>query len=152
MRFFLPSGAARLERPAAIRRYTFEDFVHGLQIKKAPGAQTGIVPLEAVSAGDAQVLAAQDLKAGPAVMELDALAGFPSVESVVASSGVTAARELPNVRELLLCSSAAPPGPATVSRLTGLEALYCLRTPGRGRLDLDSLPAPQMRKLAASRW
>jgi hypothetical protein len=85
-------------------------------------------------------------------MDLDPLAGFPSVESVVASAGVRTGRELPQIRELLLDWYTPAPDPATMSRLTGLEVLYGLQTDGRSRLDLENLPAGQMRKLAASHW
>ncbi len=154
MRFFLPAGSARFERPIAIHRYTFEDFLEGIARKKLPLQRQGaIVPLESVAPGDVQVLAAHDPQlTSMSTIELDVLADFPSVDSVVASAGLRTGRELPHIRELLLDSHAPLPDPATLHHLSGLESLYALRTQGGSRLDLASLPAEQMRKLAVSRW
>lgn len=152
----LPLGLARLQRPASILRYTFEHFAHGLQRpldRLRPNSQLSVVPIEAVAAGDVQVLAAcEQGKERTPVIDLDVLADFPSVESVIASTRVEASRELPNIRELLLTPWGPIPAADTLRHLTGLEALYALPTHGDVRLDLDALPAAQMRKLAFTRW
>lgn len=96
----LPLGPARLERPESVFRYTFEHFAHGLQ-RQADGlptsTQLSIVPVDAVAAGDAQVLAAreQDKERTP-VIDLDVLADFPALKSVVASTRLRASRTFGN--------------------------------------------------------
>src|SRR4051812_35890645 len=105
MHFSLPIGPVRLERPAPAFRYTFEHFVHGFS-RQADGSpasnQLTVVPIEAVAVGDVQVLAAcEQGKAGTLVIDLDMLADFPTVESVVVSTRIRASREIPNIRELL---------------------------------------------------
>jgi hypothetical protein len=59
---------------------------------------------------------------------------------------------LPGIQELLITPAALLPDAATLRHLTGLHTLYALSLSGRIRLELDSLPAGQMRKLALSRW
>jgi hypothetical protein len=111
------------------------------------------VPIEAVADGDLQVLAAREEgKERTPLIDLDVLAGFPAVESLVASTRLRASRQLPSIRELLLSSAAPLPEAATLRHLTGLEALYAQPTHGNVHLDLDALPAGQMRKLALTRW
>src|SRR5262249_36655343 len=80
------------------------------------------------------------------------LADIPSVESVIASAPILATRDLPQVRELLFSSAAFLPDPATLAHFTGLQSLYGARTFASGRLDLDVLPAEQMRELAVGHW
>ena len=156
MFFSLPLGPARLERPASIFRYTFKHFADGLW-RRTVGVpawnQVSVVPIEAVAASDAQVLAAcEGGKVGTPVIDLDVLADFPTVESVVASTEVRTGRALPGIRELLLSHGAPFPDAATLRHLTGLDSFYADPLHGNVRLDLEALPAGQMRKLALSRW
>jgi len=113
---------------------------------------SSVIPIEAVAFGDMQVLAAGERTgSGTPVIDLDVLADFPTVESVVVSTQIRASREIPNIRELLFCSGTSYPDATTLRHLTGLEALYS--TFGSNvRLDLDAIPAGQMRKLAINRW
>ena len=145
----LPLGKARLDRPEAPFRFTFEHFLDRAFLVRS---KSPVIPIEAVAAGDMQVLAAcEQGKAGTLVIDLDVLADFPTVESVVVSTRIRASREIPNIRELLFCSGASFPDATTLRHLTGLEALYS--TFGSDvRLDLDAIPAKQMRKLAINRW
>ena len=153
----LPLGPERSQRPQYVFRYTFEHFADGLWLRRKdlpdPGVLS-IVPMEAVAPGDSQVLAAQELagKAATPVIDLDGLADFPSVESVVASTRVQSGKDLPHIRELLMCGYAPLPEATTLRRLTGIEALWAATFHSTVPLDLDSLPAGQMRKLAVSRW
>ena len=155
MFFSLPLGPARLERPASVFRYTFEHFVHGLS-RQADGSpasnRLSVVPIEAVAAGDKQVLAAGEQgKVGTLVVDLDVLADFPGVESVVVSTRLRASRPIPNIRELLFYPGTSFPDATTLRHLTGLVTLYS--TVGSDvPLDLDAIPARQMRKLALTRW
>ena len=153
----LPLGPERSKRPESVFRYTFEHFRDKLWLlrKDLPDPRVlSIVPIEAVAAGDKQVLAAQELagKLATPVIDLDVLADFPSVESVVASTLVQAARDLPNIREVLMCGHSPLPEAATLRHLTGIEALWAAIFNSAVRLDLEGLPAGQMRKLAVNRW
>jgi hypothetical protein len=152
----LPLGPARLNRPASVFRYTFEHFAHWLPRNAAgfPASdRLSVVPVEAVAEGDVQVLAAREQgKERTPIVDLDALAGFPAVESLIASTHVRATRPLPGIREVLLSSGAPFPDAATLRHLTGLDSLYALPTHGNARLALDALPGGQMRKLALTRW
>jgi hypothetical protein len=153
-------GPERRKRPESVFRYTFDHFLDNRSRRSTDlpdNTRPSIVPIEAVAPGDVQVLAAHErgAKAGTPVIALDVLADFPSVESVVASTTVRAGRELPRIKELLIASAGPVPDATTLRRLTGLEALYALHSSpvhGNLHLDLDSLPASQMRKLALSRW
>lgn len=118
---------------------TFLDLFHG----RLPRLDA-ISRLEAVSAADRQVLAAQ------APGDLDALAAFPAVESVVAMVAVRATCSLPSIRELLHCAGYLPDR-ATLRRLTGIESLAAPSVCDT-KLNLEDLPAGQMRELAFSRW
>ena len=155
MSFSLPLGPARLARPGTVFRYTFEHFARGIY-RKADGlpglTQRSVVPIEAVKTGDRQVLAAcEQGRAGTPVIDLDVLTEFPAVESVVVSTRLRASRQLPNIRELLFSSGTSFPDATTLRHFTGLEALYS--TFGSDvKLDLDAIPASQMRKLAVNRW
>jgi len=113
-----------------------------------------IVPIEAVVAGDSQVLAAREegRRDEMPTIDLGVLADFPSVESVVASTRLEASRDVPHVKELLMCGHGPLPSGDALRHLTGLESLYALTFHSPVRLDLESLPAQQMRKLAVSRW
>ncbi len=153
----LPVGPERKQRPESVFRYTWEHFAEGLWLlrKGLPDPRVlSMVPIEAVAPGDKQVLAAQELagQTGTPVIDLDVLADFPSVESVVASTRVQAGQDLPHVRELLMCGHAPLPEAATLRRLTAIEALWASNFHSTVRLDLESLPAGQMRKLAVNRW
>src|SRR5207245_2495797 len=86
------------------------------------------------------------------VADLDELTAFSSVESVVAATQVRASRALPSVRELLVAPFAEFPEPATLRMLTGLQSLSASSLGYLTNLDLDALPATQMRKLAVNRW
>jgi hypothetical protein len=100
-----------------------------------------------------QVLAARESgNVKTLVTDLDVLANFPSVESVVASTAVRANRDLSQIRELLILTGTPLPDAATLRHLKGLHTLYTLLASGTERLDLGSLEAEQMRELALSRW
>jgi hypothetical protein len=79
------------------------------------------------------------------------LADFPEVESVVVSTRVRAGHPIPNIRELLFYPGASFPDATTLRQLTGLEAIFSWLG-SDVQLDLDALPASQMRKLALNRW
>jgi len=146
----LPLGPERLKRPQTPFRYTFDHFLDYVFLVRSTSL---VIPIEAVQAGDVQVLAARETGFVPTpdfVIDLDPLAGFPSVESVVASAQVRASRPLPHIRELLLINSPAVPDAATLRNLTGLESLHAVD--GVGKVDLDALPGPQMRRLAFDHW
>jgi hypothetical protein len=156
MREDLPLGDERLKRPTQLFRYTFEHFArfgHLRQRDPMPDARENhVIPIEAAAAGDAQVIAARPM-IGPnnLVIDLDPLSALPSVESVVASTTVRAQGEVPHVRELLMTYFADVPTSETLRRMTGLRTLFT----NHGiltRLDLDALPADQMRELAFVRW
>lgn len=155
MRDELPLGDERLKRPETIFRYRFEHFARfGAldQRDRLPDHREHcVVPIEAVQHGDVQVLAARSLMPEPLVIDLDPLAAFPSVESVVASTSVRAGRELPSIRELLIPAFSDIPEPATLRQLTGLQTLY-FPFGTRRKLDLNDLPAAQMRELMVNRW
>ncbi len=159
----LPLGAARLVRPADIRRYGFDDFLQRpwgtprFRLESREHSQAGmplpVVPIEAVAPGDTQVWAAREpLKTDSPVLPLDALADFPSVESVIASTPVRASRSLPGIRELLVIGHDMAPDPATLDNLSALESLYFPRRLSAARVDLERLPAHCMRHLAISHW
>jgi hypothetical protein len=112
-----------------------------------------IVPVEAAAPGDAQVIAAHapNTPAEP-VIDLGVLKDILSVESVVVSTRVVSTQALPNIRELLFTFGTLAPEPATLREFTGIVALHAGFAAGGHRLDLESLPAEQMRKLAVNRW
>lgn len=59
----LPPGEARLQRPESVVRYTYEDFEaasHGRRDRFRRANSIPIVPIEAVSIGDVQVIAAHE--------------------------------------------------------------------------------------------
>ena len=152
----LPLGEARLQRPASVVRYTYEDFEaasNGQMHRSWRATSIPIVPIEAVSLGDAQVIAAHEpRKPAEPVIDLGAIKDIPSVESLVISTRVVATHTLPNVRELLFTFGTPAPGPATLRQFTGLVALHASFGAGGYRFDLESLPAEQMRKLALNHW
>jgi len=152
----LPLGAARRQRPATVIRYTFEDFEaasRGHVRRLMQTAPIPIVPIEAVAAGDVQVIAARDpAKFGEPVMDAGVLADFPSVESVVASTRLVSTRDLPNVRELLFTFGTPAPDAASLRRFPALSALHLRWGAAGHRLDLEGLAAGQMLKIALNRW
>ena len=121
--------------------YTFDDFTRSIPNRSPQRIPT----LDALQPGDTQVLFPQSAT-------LDALDTFPAIQSVVTRAQVHATRDLPQIRELLLSSSGRIPSPATLRHLTGLDTLFAARSGTPPRLDLASLPGPQMRKLAVNRW
>ena len=153
---FLPPGEARLRRPASVVRYTYEDFEaasNGRMDRSWRLNSPPIVPIEAVSLGDAQVIAAREpSKPAEPVIDLGVLKDIPSVESVVVSTRVVATRTVPNIRELLFMPGTPAPEPVTLRQFTGLIALHTGFGAGGSRFDLESLPAGQMRKLGVNRW
>ena len=152
----LPLGAARQQRPAKIVRYTFEDFEAASRGQIARVMRSGpipIVPIEAVASGDQQVIAAREpSRFGEPVIDLGALADFPSVESVVASTRIECSRETPNVCELLLTYGTPAPDVASLRRFPALSALHMRWGAGEYRLDLEGIAAEPIRKLALNRW
>src|SRR5207302_698593 len=83
------------QRPETSRRYTFDDLLEGRirpRLNKADAhPEQNIVPIESVAAGDKQVLAAcEPKKHDQPLINLDVLADFPSVESVIASTKIRA--------------------------------------------------------------
>jgi hypothetical protein len=152
----LPAGEARLQRPVSLVRYTYEDFEaasHGRRNHSWRASSIPIVPVEAVSMGDVQVIAAHEpRKPAEPIIDLGVLKDIPSVKSVVVSTRVVATLPLPNICELLFTFGTPAPDSATLRQLTGLSALHAGFAAGGHHLDLESLPAEQMRKLAVNHW
>jgi len=155
MRHELPLGDERLKRPERVFRYRFGHFARFAALEQRDRLpehpEHCVVPIEAVQPGDVQVQAARSLMPEPVVIDLDPLAAFPSVESVVATTLVRTDRELPSVRELLVTAFSDLPDSATLRQLTGLQSLY-FPFGTRRKLDLNVLPATQMRELMVNRW
>src|SRR5689334_24397452 len=81
----LPLGDARLVRPADVRRLRFDNFLRIPNAARPRVVRVGeswpVIPIEAVAAGDTQVLAAHEPgKIDSPHLDLDPLADFPSVE------------------------------------------------------------------------
>ena len=153
----LPLGDARLVRPAEVRRLRFDDFLRipnaGRPRVVRVGESWPVIPIEAVAAGDTQVLAAHEPgKIDSPHLDLDPLADFPSVESVVACTRIRASRDLPSIREILVLGHSLLVDTATLSHLPGLESLYIPHVARQRVIDLACLPAQQMRQLAIWRW
>jgi hypothetical protein len=145
----LPIGADRLVRPREVVRLRFDELIRGRRSPTNP--ERGFIPIEAVQPGDVQVLAAREpSKFGSPRIDLDPLAGFPTVESVFASTTIRTERELPQIRELLLSHSTTLPNAATLGKLPGLEAFYAERAVCDVKLAWDQLPGT-LRQLALSR-
>jgi len=129
--------AERQRRPAVIRRLTFEDLAR-------PGAHirdtSHLVPIESVQAGDEQVFAARGARIGEPTIDLDPLADYPSVRSVVASTEIRARRALPNVRELLLLGETLVPHAETLGNLPQLTSVWVAWSQGRRLLQAEALP------------
>jgi hypothetical protein len=158
----LPLGAARLIRPSSVRRIRFDDFIRppgrsdnvsGMLRRLAVGGTLPVVPIEAVTSGDDQVLAAREPgKGNSPLIDLDVLAGFPSAESIIASTITKATRELPAIREVIMCGHQPSMDTATLAKFTGLGSLVIRFFSCNAGLDLGCLPASWMRQLAVSRW
>lgn len=152
----LPLGDARLIRPARLFRYRFEHFARRFFIPKGmPGrGEHCVIPIEAAVSGDEQVLAAAERGSrGKLVINLDRLAEIPSVQSVIACTQVEAGRDQPELRELLINDSQGfLPQPELLTHLSGLQSLYAYTMNSDMKLNLDALPAEQMRELAFTRW
>ncbi|HTI38961.1 MAG TPA: hypothetical protein VL484_15455 [Vicinamibacterales bacterium] len=128
----------RSQRPASIRPLSFEELT-------TPGPQfrdtSGVVPIESVRTGDTQVLAARGVRTDANhAIDLDVLADFPSVTSVVATTLVRAARPLPTITDLLLFSGAPLPDAETIGNLPCLSRLWLTWCRGRP-FDLGALPS-----------
>jgi hypothetical protein len=133
----------RQRRPSASHRVEFSDLVIPGPRHRVDGGR--LIPIESVQPGDEQIFAARlPGRPGEPVIDLDPLAAFPSVRSVVASTTVRAGRDLPNIEELLLLHQTAVPNPATLGHLTGLTRLWAAwapRAPSNGCLEAGALHA-----------
>lgn len=111
----------QLRRPETTRRLTFAD----LWVGRTSHVADLVPPLELVAAGDRQVAvhARRGDTFDPTVIDIDALARFPDVESVVGMALVRLRRPLPQVRELL----ASPVDDETLANLPNLESLAPIR-------------------------
>src|SRR4029077_14341674 len=118
--------------------------------RRSARTQLGIVPIEAVQAGDTQVFAArEDRKYNSAADKpQDALAAFPSVRSVVTSTCVKARSPLRNLAELLFVGSGLMPDTLRIENLIGLESLYAAGAYSNVRMAVDHLPRDLMRQLS----
>jgi hypothetical protein len=122
--------------------YSWEDFENPFARRERPT----LTAVENVQPGDRMVSSENS-------GDLDTLADFPSVEAVVVKNPVRATRDLPGIRELLLSWRATGfPDRETLGHLPSLDTLYAARFGGFPKLDMEPLPAPQMRKLAVNRW
>jgi hypothetical protein len=148
----LPPGPSRLARPATVIRYTFERFEAPMDPLGRTWDRLPVIPIEAVQPGDTQVFAAREpVKFADPLIDLDVLADIPSVDSIISSTRMQASRDNPHIRELLFSTGAPAPPPASLRHLTGLSSIHLRFGSGSHRLDLASLPADQMRKLAINR-
>jgi hypothetical protein len=146
----LEDGPARRRRPAVVERVTFAELISPATHHRVPEGR--LVPIEAARPGDEQVLAARFPKTfGSPLIDLDVLAGLPSVRSVIASAAVRARHPLPSLRELFLVDSAPVPDAATFASLPELASLFALVAPYRPQLDVGALPAASLRELAVAR-
>ena len=142
--------AGRQRRPAASGRITFDDLAAPVPTGRVDGGR--LIPIESVQAGDEQVFAARlPHGSGELVIDLDRLAEFPSVRSVVASTTVRAGRSLPQIEELLLFSRTPVPDAKTLQSLSGLARFWAGRAPLNRRLAVEALPARTLRELGVSR-
>jgi hypothetical protein len=141
-------------RPQKVFRYHFEHLLKGLWSKESgapPYGQWEAVPVGALDAGDTQALAPHDVLHRRITVDIDALADFPAVESVLALERVQATRDLPGIRELL-CLASRLPDAATLRHLPNLESLYTVGLCEPPKLDLGALSPGRMRKLSFNRW
>ncbi len=142
--------AGRLHRPAPVDRVTFGDLAAPVPHGRVDGRR--LVPIESVQAGDEQVFAARlPRRYGEPVIDLDRLADFPSVRSIVASTAVRASRVLPRIEELLLLSRTPVPDTRTLQGLSGLARLWAGRAPADRRLAAGALSPTALRELGVNR-
>jgi hypothetical protein len=114
-----------------------------------------IVPIESVRAGDEQVFAARaPRRASGPIIDLDVLAEYPTVDSIVVSTPVRTSRELPNVTELLLTGVLAGPvpDPETFAHLSALESLWAGWAPRNRWLDISDEQATRLRRLGVAQY
>jgi hypothetical protein len=144
----------RSRRPSELRRLTFDDVVDAGGSMLVRG-YARIVPIESVQPGDEQVFAARAPRPaiGP-LIDLDVLAQYPTVRSVVASTSVRTARALPSVSELLLTGvlSCPLPDPETLANLPALETLWATWALRTHRLILGNDQAARLRRLGIARY
>ena len=121
---YILAEGEELRRPEVIRRLSFDYlFPRAYWFEAAPFARH-IVPIELVEPGDVQVVVYK--KAGelrPEPLDIDFLADFPTIISVVANRLVTARRPLPHIRELFVVNNATTVDQETLSNLPGLVSL-----------------------------
>ena len=131
------SDVERRERPRDVRALTFDDLAR-------PGPTfrdtSHLVPIESVQTGDCQVFAARSDGLGMPLIDLDGLASYPTVESIVASTEVRARTPLPHIRELLLFGMTIVPDADTLANLLGLERLWVAWAPRDRELSVSSIP------------
>jgi len=136
-RFDRLSDLERRERPRDVRALTFDDLAR-------PGPTfrdtSHLVPIESVQTGDRQVFAARSDRLGMPLIDLDGLASYPTVESIVASTEVRARTPLPHIRELLLIGMTVVPDADTLANLPGLERLWVAWVPRDRELSVSSIP------------
>ena len=138
-RGFMLDEAERRQRPASIRPLTFDELT-----KPGPTFRNTqyLVPIESVQEGDDQVFAARAKGApqGEPVIDLDTLADYPTIRSIVASTTVRAGRPLPGISEVLLFGTTPVPDERTFRNLPNLVRLWAGWAPGKPPLALDALP------------
>jgi hypothetical protein len=135
-------------RPAEPRVLAFEDVG---RVAKGGTRLEDIVPIEHVRDGDVQVRAGHPRRYGPQPpVDLDLLAEYPSVRSVVATTVVHARRPLPNIVVLILRVDA--PTAETLRHLPNLRRLASgrLQTSKPTPLDTSALP-PTLEALNVAR-
>src|SRR5262244_248715 len=129
----------RRERPRTVRLLTLGEMAE-------PGQPSfldtsGIVPIEAVVAGDEQVLAARGPRPIPEpVINLDVLANYESVRSVVASTRIEASRTPPHISELLLFGETPIPDADTIRCLPGLTHVWFTWARSLEPVNVEALP------------
>jgi len=153
-----PGGGRALEdldeagrrRPESSERITFDDLAAPVPAGRVDGGR--LIPIESVQPGDEQVFAARlPPGSGETVIDLDRLAEFPSVRSVVASATVRAGRPLPHIEELLLFNRTPVPDAKTLQSLSGLVRFWAGRALFNRRLAVEALPGRALRELGVNR-
>lgn len=141
--FTIHPGEALPGRPQTLRRLTFEDhWLFGVG-----RWESNVVPIEHVRPGDEQVAVwGRGLQyREPTIHDLDLLADFPGVVSVLGAGSVRLRTPLPHVRELF----ASPLDEETLHNLPNLEQLVGGRAHKERFLDPESAP-PRLRDLIGS--
>ncbi|MFL6162035.1 MAG: hypothetical protein ACJ74U_07390 [Jatrophihabitantaceae bacterium] len=101
-----------------------------------------MVPIEAATRGDSQVLVARlPGQPGQPVIAIDGLAQAPEIDSLIVSTDIRLATPLPSVRELLLAPQTPMPTAGTLANLTGLRTLYAPWATTTRMLAMQALPA-----------